>query len=165
MPVQPLSQKELGTAPDGHSNNAIPKSALLLGVAGFLPFAVFCIAVILAPPRYVIEAQFALNFYGAVILSFMGGIHWGLEMARQKENEDAPALGALTLSVLPSLAAWASLALPVRFGSAALAVFFALTLAYDLSCAKSGRTPPWYPKLRIPLTVAVCVALLLPSLF
>ncbi|WP_170230608.1 DUF3429 domain-containing protein [Roseibium hamelinense] len=159
----PSSTGTRNSMPGGADATTIPRAALILGAAGFIPFALFCVAAIMAPPRYVLQAHFALNFYGAVILSFMGGVHWGLEMARQQHDANAPTFKALGISVLPSLAAFAALAMPVHYGAVALAVCFALLLAYDLYCAKAGLAPAWYPKLRIPLTIAVCLAVLLPS--
>jgi NAD(P)-dependent dehydrogenase (short-subunit alcohol dehydrogenase family) len=51
--------------------------------------------------------------YGASILSFLGGIQWGLAVARPG---GAGLAVRLALSVVPSLAAWLALLLPVRPG-------------------------------------------------
>jgi hypothetical protein len=104
-----------------------------------------------------------LLIYGAVILSFLGGIHWGMEMTRHASLEGRNSSWRLGVSVLPSLAAWTALALPGDYSLLGLCAGFAGMLAYDLYAARCGDVPAWYPKLRIPLTFVVCLALLLPG--
>ena len=146
-------------------STTIPQSALWLTAAGFIPFAVLSLAGLLAPQPFQPQIGIALLLYGAVILSFLGGIHWGLEMARSERSGTAPGLMALAISTVPSLLAWASLALPHPFQSVGLGVGFLLILAHDLRCRRSSRVPVWYPKLRIPVTLGVIVTLLVPHAF
>lgn len=140
----------------------IPAAALWLTAAGFIPFALFSLGSIAAPPMHQHKMEIALLLYGAVILSFLGGIHWGYEMARKSEGTDSPSFSRLGLSVLPSLAAWGSLALPQPYSAVGLAVSLILTLAYDIICVQQGYMLKWYPKLRVPVTLAVVASLLLP---
>jgi hypothetical protein len=100
--------------------------------------------------------------YGASILSFLGGIQWGLAVARP---DGAGLAVRLALSVVPSLAAWLALLLPVRPGLLVLAVSLAAVLAADLRAAQHGLAPPWYPKLRLPLSGGAMVALLAGTLW
>jgi Protein of unknown function (DUF3429) len=58
----------------------IPRTPLLLGWAGIIPFAFLSIAAALDVSLPWIEARSALLGYGACILSFMGGVQWGLAM-------------------------------------------------------------------------------------
>ena len=99
--------------------------------------------------------------YGAVILSFLGGIHWGAAMTRSISQTDhridASRLG---ISVVPSLVGWASLLLDARYGLALLAVGFAANLLLDIRSTRQGLVPPWYRGLRQPLTMVVVVALI-----
>ncbi|MBS8271966.1 DUF3429 family protein, partial [Halomonas litopenaei] len=65
--------------------NTIPRSALLLGLAGLLPFLWGAATVLL--PDLAMWGQMTLGgrfigpyvqlFYGAIILSFMSGVLWG----------------------------------------------------------------------------------------
>ena len=100
-------------------------------------------------------ANRALLGYGAVILSFLGGILWG----RVMDNAPMPAADErarlLGLSVLPSLLAWAALLIDSRSGLLLLEVSFVGALAIDLWLARRGAAPQWFPHLRIPLTVVV----------
>jgi len=90
------------------ANNRIPGPALLLGVAGLIPF-VGC-AVLLwtadSPDRF--NTAHALVAYGAVILSFLGGINWGIAL---KEQSTGDLLHRLGWSVVPSLVGWLGLLL------------------------------------------------------
>jgi hypothetical protein len=98
--------------------------------------------------------------YGAVILSVLGGVHWGLSIAAQS-NADQPELQTrLILSVIPSLAAWVALLFPQNTGLLILAAAIAAMLWVDIRASRTGHAPQWYPKLRIPLTCVVVAALL-----
>lgn len=138
----------------------VPQPALLLGYAGALPFigcVVMALAGVLMPPPV---ALLWLIGYGACILSFMGGIHFGLAIAAPQ----SPSFLRLGTSVLPALIGWAALLISTDAGLILLAVAFAVLLAYDLAETKRGRVPPWYPKLRVPLTLIVVACLLLGPL-
>ncbi|WP_113908116.1 DUF3429 domain-containing protein [Aliidiomarina celeris] len=86
--------------------------------------------------------------YSAVILSFLGGIHWGLVMARKLDQPER----ALLLCMLPSLVGWIAVALlPELYALVVLAAAYLLWLNYDLS-----KVPePWYERLRKPITFVV----------
>lgn len=144
---------------------SIPTAALVLSAAGYVPFAGFSAGAILLPSAYESQAAFGLLIYGAIILSFLGGVHWGLEMARQSHQTDKGSPARFGISVVPSLVAWASLALPHGIAPAGLVFGFSLMLAYDLYCVKQQQAPLWYRKLRLPLTLLVCLAILLPNAF
>mgnify|MGYP005838921109 CR=1 FL=1 len=132
---------------------AVPPVAAALGYAGAVPFVAGAVAVALAtlPPTPVLA-------YGAVILAFMGGIHWGLGMPGTK-----PDGGRLLLSVVPALLGWAALLLGGRLGLLLLAATFIGLLLLDLATTRSGVAPPWYPALRVPLTAVVVASLLLAA--
>ena len=99
--------------------------------------------------------------YGAVILSFLGGIHWGVEITRSAASpEDGINATRLAISVVPSLAGWTALGLEARYGLALLAVAFVAHLLLDIRSTRQGLMPAWYSKLRTPLTTIVVVALI-----
>ena len=82
-----------------------PRPAPLLGYLGLLPFVAGALALWLAPPDLAAKASRALLYYGAVILSFMGAVHWGLAMHGDYPGRDRQ----LAMSVLPALVAWGAL--------------------------------------------------------
>jgi hypothetical protein len=134
----------------------IPLSALFLGLAGLIPF-IIAASVVWAYPAYRSEALMAGIAYGAVILSFLGGIRWGTAIGPY-----APARlrREFTLSVLPPLAGWAALLLPELPGLCLLISGFLLQGLRDVVSVEAGRLPPWFGRLRMMMTVAVAASLL-----
>ena len=138
------------------SSGAIPLSAAALGWAGVLPFLAGALAVVLrlagSTPGELLAA------YGTAILSFMGGVQWGVAM-----RVDETGWRGYAISVLPALLGWAALLMPRPVGLAVLAAGFCALLAYDLWTARRGEVPAWYARLRVQLTVAVVALLLIAT--
>lgn len=135
--------------------STIPRAALWLGLAGLLPFAAAILAgALLAAPFHEL-AHRALIGYGAVILSFLGGVRWGVAMVVDSPAELFPRLG---FSVLPALGGWTALLLPTAEGLMLLALGFALMLFAD---RRFTAAPGWYRRLRLPLSVGAICALML----
>jgi hypothetical protein len=133
----------------------IPKSAFWLGFAGLIPFVVVAtIGFVPAAPLHDLSLQ-AVLAYGAVILSFLGGIRWGLAIATTNPEN---LFGPLFLSVSPSLLGWIALLVPSSTGLVLLALGFAATTIADLRLSKA---PHWYRTLRLPLSVGAIVAVLI----
>jgi len=149
--------------PEDPDRFRVPRAALWLTAAGFLPFLALSLGTFLLPPFDQPRAEVGLMLYGAVILSFLGGIQWGLEMSRQGTVAGAPSLTRLGISVLPSLWAWACVAMPFMYGTLGLAAGLGAMLAYDVYAVRKGMAPPWYPRLRIPVTLGAMISLLLPN--
>ena len=136
---------------DPHPTAQVPRAAAWLGGAGLIPFAAGAFAHWTLAPAHSGAVIAALLGYGAVILSFMGAVHWGLAMALR----GSPAVQQLSLSVVPPLVAWAALLVPPLAGIAILAAAFAGVYAMDRSAVAAGIAPPWYLRLRTPLSAAV----------
>jgi Protein of unknown function (DUF3429) len=87
----------------------VPRSAGWLGGLGAVPFIGLAGAMpfLNGAPRLLVAH--ALVAYGATILSFLGGVHWGLAIGSQRSEDDGKLGARLTLSVFPSLAGWAAL--------------------------------------------------------
>jgi hypothetical protein len=144
---------------------AIPTVALLLGAGGVLPFALLATAALLglewkfgfAPGL----ARTGLVAYGAVVLSFLGGVRWGLALRHDAEQQG----GLLAVSVLPAGAAWLALMLPRPHDlSLLVACFLALAVA-DIAMVRRGQAPAWYATLRLVLTTAVVLVLVVALAF
>lgn len=150
---------------DSHS---IPTPALILGLGGLLPF--ICSAVLLwvpipldALPDWLVRergvqelATMALSAYGAVILSFLGGVRWGNILF---DNTKLHRWTPLVLSVLPSLIAWVSLLLDSSLMLIVLAVAFCLQLIVDTLATYRGELPHWFLRLRRILTAGAVISL------
>ena len=133
--------------PIGEDKN-IPKAALILGLAGVLPFIVFGLlamplgAEIVTPT----QADALLIGYGAIILSFVAGIRWGLALTAHNESDQAV---QMTVSVVPSLIAWTACFMPFAYGLPLLALTHAAVAVWDIRAMHNGRGPVWYAKLRM----------------
>lgn len=140
------------------TDRTIPRAPLLLGTAGLLPFWGLAMGIGLAPLGGASAPSFAtaLATYGAVIVSFLGGIRWGLAT-----RADQPAVAAqYVLAVVPSLLAWAALALPPVWSLAGLGLV-ALVLGPLDTRLVGTLAPAWYGRLRLILSCGAGAALLL----
>lgn len=72
-----------------------------LGYAGLLPFVLGALLIWVVLPEAHPYVTLALSAYAAVIISFLGGVHWGLAM-----RQDTPTATPLIWGVVPSLLAW-----------------------------------------------------------
>ena len=142
----------------------IPRSALLLGLAGVLPFLWGALTTLM--PAFGLEMSGIIGsrfigpyvqlYYGAIILSFMSGVLWGF--ATKAEGQAATA--GYTLSVLPAL--WAFFMTgggPVTASINLIAGFIGLLLL-DWQFWRMKLAPPWWMNLRVLLTALVILCLL-----
>jgi len=137
----------------------IPAAALLLGLAGVIPFAWGALALLSpAVASWSLDAlgsrltgRTLLILYGTIILSFMSGAVWGF--GTRAEGRHAGVLYAL--STLPAL--WALFA---GFSAIALALGFLALLILDAHATRAGLAPPWWFRLRLLLTALVVPCLL-----
>jgi hypothetical protein len=136
----------------------VPPAAFSLGFLGAVPFVALAVMAFLAEPIGG-WALAALLAYGAIILSFMGGVHWGWAMAA-----DEPSFTRLGLSVVPSLLGWGGFLLAGSVGFVVIALGFAALLWLDLQAVAAGRAAAWYPQLRWPLTLIVVASLAVGAL-
>ena len=126
--------------------------AVRLGYLALLPFALGTALVWFAPAEWSARAAGAVSAYAAVVVSFIGGIYWGLGF--QKND---PHWTLFVWGVVPSLVAAAALMLPV---AAALVVHGATLIVCYLVDRKFypaneiGR----YLPLRLQLTLGAVTA-------
>lgn len=140
----------------------IPRPALILGLSGLLPFFAMAIAVWLEPASSRTEsglsgfALHALGAYGAVILSFLGGVRWGnLLHDEARLRQWIP----LTLSVMPSLIGWCSLLLAPSAMLLLLIAGFVAQYALDRNAVKRFELPHWFGQLRLILSSGAVLSL------
>ncbi|TCZ55380.1 DUF3429 domain-containing protein [Roseicella aquatilis] len=137
----------------------LPRPALWLGLAGLLPFLAGALLAWTAPEAWRGIALQALAAYGAVILSFLGAVHWGLAL-RAPASEAGAAAPRLWLGVLPSLLGWVALLLTPRPGLILLALGLLGTAAVETRAAARGLLPPDYLRLRWVLSLGASACLL-----
>lgn len=69
----------------GRPRETIPRVVLIYGVLGLAPFLAPPLIGYLAPERSALTAT-ALALYGGLILSFLGGARWGVEIAQDRRR-------------------------------------------------------------------------------
>ena len=141
------------------STSSIPFCAAWLGGLGVLPFALCALLAMRSDGALNAVGLKALLGYGAVILSFLGGIHWGLAIGPASLGK-TPSFGHLLVSVLPVLIAWPALLLPPAIGFILLAGAFITMFFVDVHASRKGLAPSWYPRLRLPLSCAAATSLI-----
>jgi len=149
----------------------VPRNAMLFGLAGVLPYIATSATTIylskqaalaLSPMNSTLDAETALALlsqvegvqmaYGAVILSFIGSIHWGLEFAGFNGQKGLP---RYMLGIAPVLIAMPTLLLEGQIGLAAQFAAFCATWFMDQRATVWGWAPKWYSTYRFWLTALV----------
>ena len=139
----------------------LPLLPIILGLGGLIPFVGLALLAGVAGAEWSGKATLALGAYAAVILAFLGGVHWGFALT---SGADASAARArFGLGVLPSLVGWGGLLVmftgleTVGVGIEA-AGFVALTIV-EGRAAQRGLMPAGYIGLRYVLSGVVIVCL------
>ena len=128
----------------------VKKSARFLGYMGLVPFIV-CTALVWIMGGMVYDTALdILLYYGAVILSFLGGIHWGGAL-----YQDPPHPYQLLLSIIPAVVGCISLLLTAQMTLTVLTIGFAGQWLIDRELMPEG----WFLKLRSSLTIIVILCL------
>lgn len=130
-----------------------------LTFAGAIPFIACSAALWLAPNQYRSFTVNILTAYAAVILSFLGGIQWGMAV-NLIHTAPKSARNIFLLSVVPSLLAWAMLLLPEPRTRILVAIFlFAFVWVIDALLNVQKLIPPWFFKLRSTISLIVILSL------
>jgi FtsH-binding integral membrane protein len=143
------------------AEDRIPACVAWLGYGGMLPFALAALGTLLDPARRELWQQ-ALLAYGAVIVSFVGALHWAFAMGA---NEDRQAQPLYLWSVVPALAGWVALLLPLLLAQGTVLAAFLLIIAFvahyvqDRRLARLHPLPGWYLPLRLRLSSVACLCL------
>ena len=130
----------------------------LLGYAGLIPFVFFGAAAWVPAPAWQAFALHALGVYGAVILSFLGAVHWGLFLADRSHR--AAGLAAPAWAVIPAVAAWAALLLTPAAALPLLALLFPVLFAVDRASLCRRDLPTRYIAMRGNLTLGATLSLI-----
>ncbi|USD35785.1 MULTISPECIES: DUF3429 domain-containing protein [Ferrimonas] len=125
------------------------RHALWLGIAGLIPFVTLPL-LLMAGVIDSVQAQIGFVQYSAIILSFLGGIHWYQGLLAGSGNWQ------IHFSMWPSIVGWLALVLaPIPVALGVLALAFAVMMAADRWI---GRQPPGYRTLRLSLTSVAVVS-------
>ncbi|KIK59333.1 hypothetical protein GYMLUDRAFT_44694 [Collybiopsis luxurians FD-317 M1] len=92
--------------------------------------------------------------YGAVMLSFLGALHWGMEFAKPRPTQ-AESIRRLMLGAAPIFFAWPTLALQPMTALVIQWVGFTGLWWADATVCGMGWTPAWYSQYRFYLSILV----------
>lgn len=141
------------------AQTAAPSIVAWLGYGGLVPFVALAVATLASSANHALPLSDALIAYGAVILSFVGALHWAFAMTfdemtvRQRNHSFA-------WSVVPPLLAWPALMLGAGVASVILVTGFLAHYGQDRRLARIAALPAWYLPLRTRLTVVASISLL-----
>lgn len=125
----------------------------LLGYLGLLPFIISSLLVWnLKYQQYAIQS---ITIYAAVIVTFIGGVHWGLAMQAfntSRKHDDRYIRNQFIFSVIPSLVAWLAVAFAQSYSLPIIAISFILFWYFEKSLF-SETFDQQYSKLRNQLTI------------
>lgn len=139
----------------------------MLGLGGLVPFAALSLALVSGFTLPLFEdadsMRVALVGYGVVILSFLGGVRWGLAI-RETDAGNAKANRDFIIAVIPALLGWFAWfqSSPADLWWLAVAHIALGLLDYGLACRII--VPEWYGKLRLVLAGVAAACLMLVAL-
>lgn len=136
------------SAPDARPAR-LPATALLAGYGGLIPFAGLAAWLWLHTPA---AAGHVLAVYAAVILSFVGAVHWGWALGGHAGRQ------RYAWSVVPALAGWIGASLPPGIALPLLAASLAFVWYQERRGFADGLSAG-YLRLRTHLTAGAVVAL------
>ena len=140
---------------EGSAKASAITTAKLLGYAGLLPFVFLALASLMGLHLPFAPSQALLIGYGAVILTFVGALHWGVQLA-----SGAPSSGAFIWSVIPSLMGWVALMVPAGFAALIIIIGLITCWAIDRRAVAKGVWPSWMGNMRTILTAIACLSMM-----
>ncbi|KAL8920145.1 MAG: hypothetical protein Q9172_004627 [Xanthocarpia lactea] len=163
---------DIKTIKETFALNEVPREALFVGMAGVIPYLATSASTVYLAWDINYAAMTGQGFllsgktaevllhiieplqigYGAVIISFLGAIHWGLEWAKYGGTHG---YRRYAYGVIAPAVAWPTLLFPVEY--ALIAQFTAFTFLYfaDARACVRGWTPHWYMTYRFVLSFVV----------
>lgn len=126
----------------------------LAALAGLLPFVAGLVLTLFPAfmPLNEIIFERALIGYGALILSFLGGVRWGLRLQGGAGSDLTFIMG-----IFGSVVGFFTLLMPLTFSLVVLTIGFAVQGAWDV---RSNGVPESYSRLRMMMTWLGCLLLL-----
>lgn len=165
------------TVAETFSLKAVPRETLALGLAGTLPYLATSLSTMYLAwdlnatassssfiNSLMVSHETASHWlhllepiqlgYGAIIISFLGAVHWGLEFAEKSPSRPRTNFRH-GLGVLAPAVAWPTLLLPVEWALVGQFAAFAGLYFADSRATVRGWAPPWYATYRFVLTLVV----------
>ncbi|TVY71540.1 hypothetical protein LSUE1_G009271 [Lachnellula suecica] len=164
---------DVATIKETFSLNQVPRESLYIGAAGVIPYAATSLSTVYLAydinhahanngAGYLFSPETAHQLldiitpiqigYGAVIISFLGAIHWGLEYAGYGGYHS---YRRYMYGVIAPAVAWPTIFMPMEY--ALITQFLAFNFLYfaDARATVRGWFPAWYSTYRFVLTFFV----------
>jgi Protein of unknown function (DUF3429) len=132
------------------------KTIRRLGYAGLVPFVLLTALMWLVNPELLPFVSIALGGYAAAIVSFLGGVHWGIGFMK---GEASPRFHFIW-GVVPSLLAWVALMMPVYAALPLLGLVLLACYAVDRTTYPPAGLAQWLP-MRLRLTMVATLSCVL----
>ena len=134
----------------------IQETVSRLGYAGLIPFVMLAVLMWLVDAALLPFLAIALAGYAATIVSFLGGVHWGIGFT---QGDSAPRFHFIW-GVAPALFAWLALMLSAQAALPLLALVVVACYVVDSKTYPAAGLASWLP-MRLRLTVVAALSCLL----
>ncbi|ROT38315.1 hypothetical protein SODALDRAFT_186432 [Sodiomyces alkalinus F11] len=175
-------QHDVNIVKDTFQMNDVPKAPYALGLTGTLPYLATSIGTVYLswnlnttwPTGSVLLDHIHMNHeaarqwlallepiqlsYGAMLISFLGAVHWGMEIVT-KTSSPSRTKFRYGMGVLAPIVAWPTLLMPVEAALTTQFVAFTALYGADTRATTRGWAPAWYGRYRFILTAIVGVAI------
>ncbi|MEN9903958.1 MAG: hypothetical protein RLZZ555_523 [Pseudomonadota bacterium] len=136
-----------------------------LGRAGLIPFILLALMAWLLKGDELIFASSALASYAALIVSFLGGIHWGAAWVHSQagsSHRDDHQVPALWWGICASVLAWPGALMPADAGLIWLGLLLIVCYLFDRKLYHSAGLQQWL-KLRFQLSTVAALCCFLAA--
>jgi len=145
----------------------VKRWAWILGLAGLIPFVAHTVVVLTIAPPFNFVALSSQVMYAALILTFVGGLHWGVLLVSGDAFSRNQVISRLVWSVMPSLYAFwfAQITLPKPLPYLAAGLVGALLVDAWLYSNSPGTELKEFLPLRLVLTAVASLCLLVTWIY
>ncbi|KAK4445599.1 hypothetical protein QBC34DRAFT_441620 [Podospora aff. communis PSN243] len=175
-------KSDIHTFQEAFALSTVPKEPYALGLAGTLPYMGTSIATLYLSwnlnttwptssnllNSILVSHETASHWlhllepiqvgYGAVIISFLGAIHWGLEFAEKSASHNRTRF-RYAIGVIAPAVAWPTVFMPVHWALTTQFLSFTFLYLADARATTWGWAPQWYGTYRWVLTAVVGAAI------
>ncbi|KAF7541750.1 hypothetical protein G7Z17_g11886 [Cylindrodendrum hubeiense] len=173
---------DINVIKDTLSFSSVPRESHILGLAGTLPYMGTSLSTLFLSwdlnkdlptgnslydsvlidhdtARYLLSVIEPIQLgYGAVLISFLGAIHWGLEYAEKQPHLERTRF-RYGVGLAASIVAWPTLFMSVEYALTTQFMAFVALYFVDSRATTRGWAPHWYGTYRFLLTAMVGLAI------
>ena len=139
---------------------SIHQTITRLGYAGLIPFVLLTCLMWLISSELLPFVSIALGGYAAAIVSFLGGVHWGIGFMKVQSDSAATPRFHFWWGVVPSLIAWLALMMPAYAALPLLGLVIVACYLVDSRTYPAAGLANWLP-MRLRLTVVAALSCVL----